>query len=406
MVKILLGLGHKYFNSYRGLSFQCWQRLLLTFFVSLATGVIFFLTIYFVHDLHLNVAVAGFIMSFYGIGNVVGGLLGGKLSDHFKPVYVAILALCILAVAYISLINLTHANMLAICLFVIGVSYYSFITANTLNILSCVSDDDNHRKALSIYSAISNLSGVISAVVISCFVHLGYQVIFSASSILLIAATIYLIFLERRCTPVSEQQNKPKTQRNSAANISAKKHLIFILVCVFLTGLVVSQLFATYPLFVREHYPALGTKGVGILFAINSGLVVLLEVPVAQAMGHFGKFWIMGFSSLLMGFGMFLLIFAHSFGFAVFASIIYTLGEIPFFPVAQLLCYQAGGQAKKGTKLGLFRTAYALSLVTGPAIGGMIYHHLGGNGVWYFTGIIGLTCLGLCAYLQQRLRSV
>lgn len=71
------------------------------------------------------------------------------------------------ALAYTSLTILKHPLSLAICLFVVGLSYYSFVTSNTLTVLATTNDEINRSKALSIYSAIANLSGVISSVYIS-----------------------------------------------------------------------------------------------------------------------------------------------------------------------------------------------------------------------------------------------
>lgn len=44
---------------------------------------------------------------------------------------------------------------------------------------------------------------------------------------------------------------------------------------------------------------------------------------------------------------------------------------------------------------------YALSIVVGPTIGGLIYQDMGGNTVWYLSGLIGLVCLLICNYFKK-----
>ena len=54
-----------------------------------------------------------------------------------------------------------------------------------------------------------------------------------------------------------------------------------------------------------------------------------------------------GYGAFLMGFGMFMLNFSFVFYLAIIACVIYTMGEMSFFSVAQLVCYQEGGAQKK-----------------------------------------------------------
>ncbi len=58
----------RYFSSYAGLSKLCWQGIGIGFVEATLSGVCFFLSIYFVNTLHLSIAIAGVIISFYGLG--------------------------------------------------------------------------------------------------------------------------------------------------------------------------------------------------------------------------------------------------------------------------------------------------------------------------------------------------
>lgn len=112
-----------------------------------------------------------------------------------------------------------------------------------------------------------------------------------------------------------------------------------------------------------------------------------------------------GIGAFLMGFGMFMLSFSVTFTLAILACIIYTIGEMLFFSIAQLLCYQSGGEKKKGQSIGLFRTIFAASVFIGPTLGGYIYHRFGGNYVWYLCGFIGVACLISCLKLKNKIKN-
>jgi MFS family permease len=86
---------------------------------------------------------------------------------------------------------------------------------------------------------------------------------------------------------------------------------------------------------------------------------------------------------------------------AIFSCIIYTMGEIIFFSVSQLVCYENGLQNKKGTSLGLYRMVYASSRVLGPTIGGFVYSLFGASVIWTASGVIGVMCLLGCLYFKN-----
>ena len=90
MTRYLYSLIKSYLNSYSSVPKSCWNGIVLSFINTTSGGVSFFLSIYFVSTLQLNIAVAGAIISSYGFGTVVGGLIGGKLTDKFSTGIVSI----------------------------------------------------------------------------------------------------------------------------------------------------------------------------------------------------------------------------------------------------------------------------------------------------------------------------
>src|SRR5579871_871037 len=119
-----------YLKNYAGLSASCWQGIFINFVESILTGLCYFLPLYFVNELNLSVATAGMIISFYGLGTILGGFIGGKISDKTSPGLVSILCMLLQATAFIALIRLQSAYLLMLDLFIIGMASYGFITAN------------------------------------------------------------------------------------------------------------------------------------------------------------------------------------------------------------------------------------------------------------------------------------
>ena len=180
-----------------------------------------------------------------------------------------------------------------------------------------------------------------------------------------------------------------------------KKATRIVLFCVLFTGAIVAQLSTTYSLYIQDSFPDWGVQGVSLLFALNSFLVVILEAPIGGFLNDCNKVLMVGIGAFFIGIGMGLLSISAVFLFAVFACFIYTIGEMIFFSMAQLVCYQKSDEQKKGQSLGAYRMAYASSRFVGPTVGGIIYQYLGGQVLWGLSGLIGIVCLGLCYHFRK-----
>jgi len=395
----------RYFASYSGLPKQCWQGIGLGFVEATLVGVCFFLSLYFVNVLHFNIAMAGIIISFYGLGRVIGGLVGGKLSDTMPPELVSIGSLLVQAAAFFLLIKLKTFYFLIINLFILGVAAYGFIISNNVWVLNqCKHQELAKLKSLSMLHASSNLGIGLSALIVSVLSGYQFSSIFLLSGVLLFLSAIYLIYVERKKiyseSYVEEGVEQVSIQQTSVLGQN-KKIVFMVLICLFFIGLIIAQLGTTYSIYLNNAFPSLGVSGVSILFALNSILIVVFQTPLVDFFGSYNKVLMIGVGAFLMGFGMFMLNFSFVFMMAIIACIIYTIGEMLFFSIAQLVCYQSSDEKKRGQSLGLFRMIFALSIFVGPATGGFIYHHLGANFVWDVCGIIGVACLMACHYYRK-----
>lgn len=402
----ILALGKAYLNTYKGLPVLAYRGVYVSLIESIFIGVFYFLSIYFVKELHFNVASAGMIISFYGVGAILGGYLGGRLSDATSPSGVMIVSMIVQSAGYFLLAHSTTMMPLSCIVFLLGVAGYSFITANYLWVLSECQQENERLKAINLLSTSSNLGLGISAMIISTFSPHYFNYIFETTACILLVLAAWVYFLENK-KAIKGIVNSVITSDNAEKIGNAEQtrwKIPATLICVLLVGAVVAQISSTYPIYIQTRFSSMGMQAIGILFALNSFLVVLLEVPLGNWVKSANKMKMVGVGSALIGVGMSMLAFAQTYMIAIIACVTYTIGEIFFFCMAQLVCYQEGRAHRKGKSLGLFRTTYAMSRVLGPFAGGLVYYHFGGNMVWYLSGVIGIACLMLC--LQVSLKEV
>lgn len=386
-----------YIASFSGLSASCWNGITMNFVNTTLMGACYFLTIYFVNELNLSVTTAGIIMSCYGIGTIFGGYFGGNFSDKTSPHFVSIISLVLSAIGFFSLIVLTSPIMLGLTLFLIGVGCYGFITSNHLWILERTTESER-LKALNILAVASNLGLGLSAMLIGLISN--FNLIFSFSGVMLSLSAIYLCFNNGNRL----ENNHLDAQTKSSEIKTIKKNnlvLCLVLFCLFLVGFVIAQTGSTYPIYIQEKFPEFGVQGVSLLFMLNTFMVVALQAPIVHLFRKQNKLLLVGIGAFLLGNSMVILNFSTFFSLAAFACVIETIGEMLFFSVAQLVCYEKGEEKKKGQSLGLYRMVYASSRVVGPATGGVIFQQLGGNMLWYFCGLFGVISFMSCFYFRR-----
>lgn len=389
----------KYVESYLGLSKSCWQGIILNLIESTYIGIYYFLPLYFVSDLKFNIATSGFIISFYGIGTVIGGFLGGKLSDIISARLISIMALLFQALILLALTKIKTVHSLMVILFIMGTASYSFISSNHTWVLSRCHSEVNRLKAINLLSVASNFGLGLSAVIISLFVDFGYHKIFLISSGLLFVSIFYFVmFGMDQSNPLEKDKGNNTLSKNIDITSYNHKIIIIALISVFLVGLIIFQSNTTYSIYIKNSFPEYGIKGVGFLFALNCFLVVFFQAPIITILRKMNMINLIASGALLLGFSMVILNYAFIFSVAIISCLVETLGEMMFFSSSQLVCYQGAKISRKGQMLGLYRSIYACSRIVAPSAGSIVYIYFGGHTLWYVCGCIGIFCFIINSY--------
>ncbi|MDX1901496.1 MAG: MFS transporter [Gammaproteobacteria bacterium] len=396
----------KYFKHYQGLSKEAWEAILLTFLESLAGGLTFVLSVYFVSALHFSVHMAGYLIASFSVGTTLGGLITGRLSDHMSPRYITVVSIFIHAVAYGFLVYLHNFTALIINLFVMGVCSYGVITSNRIWLMKlCGADSALRLKTVNICYAVQNLASGISSIFLGFFTMRTLPILFQCSTAILFFTGILLLFRPKHL-PVSIQQHfhaaaqKPST--HSSANL---KIFLFVLACLCVAGFYISQMATTYNVFVEYCFPQMGLLAIGILSVVNTFAIVFFQAPLVAGIKDVNKLLIIGVGLTFMGCSYIVLNYSFElFSVAIISMSIYSAGEMLFFAVAQLLCYENAPEKRRGQAIGIYQAVYSMSRVVGPVIGGFMYQYGSPAMLWYFCALIGLLCLAFCIYYREFAR--
>ncbi|TXH55522.1 MAG: MFS transporter [Bacteroidia bacterium] len=106
-----------YFNSFKGLSRESWMLSLVMLINRTGGMVIPFLTVYLTSVLGFQTDEAGLAMSFFGIGSLLGSIIGGWLTDKMGAFKVQFFSLLFAAPLFVFLAYIKQPHEFYVSIF-------------------------------------------------------------------------------------------------------------------------------------------------------------------------------------------------------------------------------------------------------------------------------------------------
>ena len=445
-----------YRQAYRGLPRRAWILFGVNLVNSSGAMVIFFLSLYLTRKLGLSPARAGQALSLYGVGSLGGAYLGGWLADRIGSITVqkASLAACgmlLIALGQVSSIWGILPLLFGLALFA-GMLYPANATSmsricppdlqvkgfalNRLanNLGATIGPAVGGVLALRDYRLLFWADGLTSLAAAGVFALLWRgsrgahpasddraaldlaklavnqtagkkramdqntgDGLAAESSVSAGASRVGLNGLDGRlCERAEESESSLGSM--AAAPVVAKSRspwrdrpFLLLMLIFLLWSAVFIQILTTFPLYMRNVY-GLAENRIGQLFAVNTVLIVLLEMILMEKIRKYPLARVINVSFILLGVGFGLMPLGRGFAFAGLAVAILTFGEMLSMPLVTALIAGRADDTTRGRYLGMFSFSFSLAFIISPAAGTAIYERLGGDAVW-------IACAAVCLLL-------
>lgn len=397
----------RYGRNYAGFHRTEWMLFVASTINSMGVMCAIYLSLYLKLDLHFSLNQIGWVISIAGIGYVISGLLGGFLSDYVHPRHMVIFSLITSAIMLVFLSLTTSISSFAFINFFSGIFLGLFRPSATLYMIGSTSADTQTR-AVGLRRMGINLGFSLAGFFGGLLVSFGYKSIFYFDAILTFSAALCVLFF---CAPQKIRFSKKfSAEANSSAEVatptprfSILSDRYFLLVCLFvmLPTLVLYQLKTTYPIYLHDYY-RINAHQLGFLTAINGLLIFLIEIPLLNWLRQFNQEIISGLGAFLVCIGFAILPFYHHYSLALISCVIYTFGEILLYPTSTVLVMNCATKFNRGAYVGVFQLAFGLPQVLAPALGSLVYIHLGPTYEWAFSGLFGVAVLSGFYLLRHR----
>ncbi len=357
--------------------------LLLGTFVNRAGAFVLpFLALYVSVRLGLGPRIGSLALAAYGIGSLVGSLVGGQLADRYgrRTVMVASLvgsALCLLALSRAQAV----AGVLAASF---GLSLISdmYRPAGQAFIADVVPAAQRvHAFALN-YIAI-NLGFAFAPFVGGILAERSFALLFyvdaftSAFFGLLIAFT-----LPESLAPPTESQRVAPRESLLRAWGRIFRHRVFMLFCLalFLVSLCFAQALATLPISMNEL--GIGEKTYGRIMAVNGVMIVLLQLPITAFVLRMSRSTALCMSAVLVGTGFGLNSVAGTWVGLVGTVAVWTCGEMMQAPMLGPVVADLAPAPMRARYMAFSGVAVSLAVAVGSMLGGHFFASYGQALFW------------------------
>jgi MFS family permease len=386
MIRAILATYHE---AYSGLPRNAWLLSLVQFVNRSGSMVLFYLSLYLTGKLGYTMAQAGQAVSVFGVGSLAGAYLGGILCDRLGATAVQRLSLLL---GGLNLIGMGYVHSYAPLLaaaFLQGIFAEALLPGNT-TAMARECPPAIRAKGFALNRLAANLGVTIGPVLGGYLALWNYHALFWVDGLTSLAALAVF------CTFFKGESRKPAAaaRQPDLPASSGQRHLPAIFIMTFGIGLIFSQLFSTYPLYMHSAF-GFAENRIGLLLAINTAMIVLFEMVLLHGLQRIAPLKLIAVGALLNGVGFALTPLGRGFPFAAMTVVVWTMGEMLCLPLLTTEVANRSHEGNRGRHMGWFGVSFSLAWMLGPVAGSEIYSHFSPLALWLGCGGLGaLLALG------------
>lgn len=372
------------------------------------TMVMPFLVIYMNKEIGVSQSSAGLVLMVYGFGSLLTSPFVGKLSDKIGSLRVMKTSLIVTGLLLVFYSVLKDYYLILLLTLVWSVISEAFRPAN-MSLISFETSVEQRKTAFALNRLAINLGMSIGPVIGGFLSQVDYSLLFYFNAVSSILAGIFLMvvhFDKREAKPEEIEileSDQSKISRNPFASLTlfTDKKLIYFLIALTPVSLVFFQFLGGLPLYIVGNLNY-SESTFGMLMAINTVLIIFIEVPLNNAMAHWDDRKALAFASILTAVGFGAMAISSNLVFLIATIVIWTFGEMIFFPAASSYTALISPDSKRGEYMGYYQMTFSFSMMFGPWIGAVVIDNLGATFLWSGTFFVALISFAMFYSMNKK----
>jgi predicted MFS family arabinose efflux permease len=383
---------------------EVWILFIATLVNRAGTMALPFLALYVTRSLGLTDSQAGFIFTVYGIGAIITAPLAGRLSDRTGPLLVMKLSLFFSAAILFIFPYAQTLGAILVVTFIWAIVGEALRPASFV-IISNVVAPEQRKAAFALNRLAINLGMSVGPVAGGFLAEASFKAIFFVDGATSLAAGLILVASRWRLSYTDEIEEKGTAVAADTPipqlGILKDHNFLYFLIALVPVQMVFFQSQAAMPLFLVRDL-GMSESLYGMLFAVNTVLIVLFEVPLNTVIAEWPHRPMLALGAFLCGAGFGALAFITGFWSAAATVIIWTLAEMILFPASAAYVADISPAKKRGQYMGLYTMGFSLAFAVGPGIGALVYEKFGGGTLWAASFITGCASALMLARVRSK----
>lgn len=395
-----MGLLRIYADSFKGLSKEAWMLSIVMLINRSGSMVLPFLGVYMTDQLEFSIKESGIVLSFYGVGSVIGSWLGGYFTDKFGEYRVQSTSLFLSAPLFLLIPIFTSVEGMALIILLQSIISETFRPANSVAITK-YARPENLTRAFSLNRMAINLGFSIGPALGGILSSVSYELLFITNAVGAILAGIFYVRFFRKRHKIYQKKMKEKsmvkdTLEKERSPYRDSPFLVYCLLCAIFS-VCFFQFFNTIPIFYKE-VAHLDQKSIGYILGYSGFIIVVLEMLVV----NFADKYLTIAKTLLYGILMCAAAYAmlainHHISLIILSISILSVGEILVLPFMSTITALRSGKTNQGAYMGLNGMTFSISFIITPLLGTSVASDLGFNTLWIGSGAV-LALAGIAMY--------
>jgi predicted MFS family arabinose efflux permease len=387
--------------SFSGLSKETWLLSTVILINRCGYMAVPFMSMYITQSLHRSIADAGFIITLFGVGSVLGAMAGGYLTDKigFRPVQVASLIISGFLFAVFGHVD----NFSGLCMLTVVLAFFveAFKPANSTAIAS-YSSPENLTRSYSLNRLAQNVGFGFGTSVGGILAAIDYHLLFWVDGVVYVVAGMLILIM----LPAGKKMVKTKDHNENQTVQSPWRDAFFVRFIVLVTIYMISfaLLFRLVPVYWKESLH-IGESSIGLLMGMNGIIIALFEMVMIQNLANRkpDSYYIV--AGILFTAVSYIFLIIPGFIPIMLAAatvLFFTAGEMLALPYINTTVMNRATELTRGKYSAAYSVSWAVAQIIGPASGGYIAAHWGYNALWVFLVLMCLICAFGFRFLFRR----
>lgn len=385
-------------DAYSGLPKVMWYLSTVTLINRSGTMVVPFLSLYVTQSLNLELIIAGWAMTLYGVGSLAGSFIGGWATDRFGALRTQWIALLSAGFCFELFTFAVETKQLLGAAFLLGCAAESVRPA-TATAIGYFTDESNRAQAYALDRFAINIGSAVGPLIGGFLAAVDYHLLFHVDAVTSFLAGCFVFFIlsGRKSKVVMKKPDKTQPKGKSPLRDGI---FVAFLFSALITLTAFFQVFGTLPIYFKEVYH-IPEQGYGMVFALNAVMILSLEMVLVHRFKNRPELLMVAIGTLFLVPSFAMLPFGNGYAWVVIHVVLWTIAEMLMSPFASTFTANRAGDHNRGAYMGYMIAIFAMAHIFAPLVGTRIWETFGHRALW--LSVAGMALTGsITAFLVHR----